>query len=317
LPPTLPDGRPWPRITIVTPSYNAAPFIEETIRSVLLQGYPNLEYIIIDGGSRDGTVDVIEKYAKFLAYWRSEPDRGQTHAINEGLKRATGDIWSFINADDWLAPGALSYVGQRARLGITFATSVRIREGDRSWVWPNRGISYGNVLLPDRAEARTTSLHALGHWMPREKIQALGGYNERYQYFADLEILLRYLAAGGEVDHDEFVTVNFRQHDAGKTSSAWHQFEREHLEILRDNLAIVGDAKLRAELRRFVRSKELTYRHHRHMESVTSMARQITAESNSRLARTTNLLALMARQLTHPPAARFVAGQIRRALLGG
>ena len=82
LPDTTPDGRPWPRISIVTPSFNQGQFIEETIRSVLLQCYPNLEYIIIDGGSIDESVDIIRRYEHRLAYWVSEPDRCQVHAIN-------------------------------------------------------------------------------------------------------------------------------------------------------------------------------------------------------------------------------------------
>jgi len=89
---TLPDGRPWPKISIVTPSYNQGQFIEETIRSVLLQGYPNLEYLIIDGGSTDGSVEIIRKYEPWLAYWVSERDGGQSEAINKGFRRATGEI---------------------------------------------------------------------------------------------------------------------------------------------------------------------------------------------------------------------------------
>jgi len=110
LPESMPDGSPWPRISIVTPSYNQGQFIEETIRSVLLQGYPNLEYIIIDGGSTDNSVEIIKKYEPWLAYWVSEPDRGQSHAINKGWERATGDLLAYLNSDDTYLPLALVQV---------------------------------------------------------------------------------------------------------------------------------------------------------------------------------------------------------------
>ncbi|MFB2921983.1 MULTISPECIES: glycosyltransferase family 2 protein [Aerosakkonema] len=99
LPQQMPDGSEWPRISIVTPSYNYGHFIEETIRSVLLQGYPNLEYIIIDGGSTDHTVEIIKKYEKYVTYWVSEPDEGQTDAINKGFQLCTGQIFAWLNAD--------------------------------------------------------------------------------------------------------------------------------------------------------------------------------------------------------------------------
>ena len=110
LPALQPDGTPWPRISIVTPSYNQGQYIEETLRGVLLQGYPNLEYIVMDGGSTDGTVDILRKYAPWLAHWTSEPDRGQAHAINKGMASATGAIGAYLNSDDYYLPGALLYV---------------------------------------------------------------------------------------------------------------------------------------------------------------------------------------------------------------
>ncbi|MDD3472006.1 MAG: glycosyltransferase family 2 protein [Syntrophaceae bacterium] len=110
LPETMSDGSPWTKISIVTPSFNQGQFIEETIRSVLLQGYPNLEFIIIDGGSTDNSTEIIKRYESWLAYWISEPDRGQSHAINKGIEKATGEILFWLNSDDLVLPGTLNRV---------------------------------------------------------------------------------------------------------------------------------------------------------------------------------------------------------------
>lgn len=99
-----------PRISIITPSLNQGAFIEQTIRSVLDQGYPNLEYIIIDGGSSDGSMDIIRKYSDRLAYWCCEQDRGQTDAINKGISQANGDIVAYLCSDDRYLPGAFDIV---------------------------------------------------------------------------------------------------------------------------------------------------------------------------------------------------------------
>ncbi len=109
-------------MSLVTPSYNQAQFLEETIRSVLLQGYPDLEYVVIDGGSGDGSVDIIREYEAYLTHWSSAPDRGQSHAINAGFTRCTGEVWAWLASDDVYMPGTLARVaeilgrGRRARL---------------------------------------------------------------------------------------------------------------------------------------------------------------------------------------------------------
>jgi hypothetical protein len=112
LPETMPDGRPWPRITIVTPSYNQGQFIQETIRSVLLQGYPDVEYIVIDGGSTDGSLEIIRRYADRLAWWVSEPDDGLGDAVNKGFAMATGEIMAWLNSDDIHFSWTLRVVGE-------------------------------------------------------------------------------------------------------------------------------------------------------------------------------------------------------------
>lgn len=110
------DDSEWPRISIVTPSYNQGQFIEETIRSILLQGYPNLEYIIIDGGSTDNSIEIIKKYESYLAYWVSEPDNGQSHALNKGFCKATGELIGWQNSDDYYHPEAFINAAQASFL---------------------------------------------------------------------------------------------------------------------------------------------------------------------------------------------------------
>lgn len=104
-----------PRITIITPSFNQAQYLEQTIRSVLEQNYPNLEYMVVDGGSTDGSKEIIEKYADQLHWWCSQKDNGQSHALNKGLDKATGDVIAYINSDDWYLPGVLHKVGEYFR----------------------------------------------------------------------------------------------------------------------------------------------------------------------------------------------------------
>ena len=117
-----PSDEPWPKVTVVTPSFNQVEFIEATIRSVLLQGYPNLEYIIIDGDSTDGSVGIIKKYEALISHWISESDMGQYDAVNKGFNLASGEIMTWLNSDDMYVPGCLWVVGSVFR---TFEAKVQ------------------------------------------------------------------------------------------------------------------------------------------------------------------------------------------------
>lgn len=122
-----------PRLTVITPSLNQAAFLERTLRSVLDQGYPDLEYIVMDGGSTDESVEILERYDDRLAYWVSEPDKGQASAINRGIERATGEVIAYINSDDYYLPGAfaaaLPLFADRSILWVAGACEYRNEDG--------------------------------------------------------------------------------------------------------------------------------------------------------------------------------------------
>ncbi|MBI1792664.1 MAG: glycosyltransferase [Chloroflexi bacterium] len=196
LPDIMPNGSPWPRISIVTPSYNQGQFIEETIRSVLLQGYPNLEYIIIDGGSTDNSVEIIKKYAPWLAYWVSEKDRGQSHAINKGFERSTGEIMAWLNSDDILLWGALG----NAALCMPFTADVVLGIGARYYIDSNstitgfRPILFGQTNLSFISWGLSPGIYQESSFWNRSAWAHCGPLNENLYGAFDLEFFGRILS---------------------------------------------------------------------------------------------------------------------------
>jgi glycosyltransferase involved in cell wall biosynthesis len=190
----LPIARPeevlWPRITVVTVSYNQAQFLEETLRSVLLQGYPNLEYIVIDGGSTDGSLQIIERYQKYFAYWVSESDNGQSHAINKGFEKATGEILCWLNSDDFLQPGALAFVAQQFQGNppvswLIGATEVVAKDGQHLDIRQAQNVSYNTFFTwPEEWFPQQSTFWTRQMW---EKVKPL---DEHLHYVMDLALWL-------------------------------------------------------------------------------------------------------------------------------
>lgn len=203
-----------PKISIVTPSYNQGHFLEETILSVLTQRYESLEYIIIDGGSADGSVEIIRRYEKHLAYWVSEKDRGQVHALNKGFERITGDLAGFINSDDVYLPGAFSAVidhfekhpackwlcGDTVFFGTEYATKFVIADVPRS-----------------AAHALSWAYRAPqpGMFWRRELLKS--GFQESWPYDFDHDLYVRLLLNGYTCEHLRLPIAGYRLHAESKT----------------------------------------------------------------------------------------------------
>jgi glycosyltransferase involved in cell wall biosynthesis len=211
------SGFPWPRISIVTPSYNQGQFIEETIRSVLLQGYPNLEYIVIDGGSTDDSIEIIEKYAPWIAYWTSEPDRGQAHAINKGLARSTGDLLGWINSDDMLLPQAAQNIAaafEQSPQAVLVGDIVdSYQDGGHRLLLQQKNITFQTIVEPWRHRMRW---HQPGVYFPRSLYQQIGLLDEALHYVFDRDWLCRALQVA-LVHYLGVPVAQFRHHNQSKT----------------------------------------------------------------------------------------------------
>jgi glycosyltransferase involved in cell wall biosynthesis len=250
LPPPPPDkiGWPWteesnplplgmfytlelPRISIVTPSYNQGQFIEETIRSVLLQNYPNLEYIIIDGGSTDNSVEIIRKYERWLNYWVSEPDRGQTDAIQKGFNLITGVVWNWLNSDDLLEPNALQKIGlayQNNPVATTYSGKLKHFGTITPYVHHNRFCNFTELVCV--WEGWPTPQPAI--FLASNACQKVNGLNISLNYIMDYELYLRLTTNPNfQAQLIDDIIARGRWHSDTKTVSQSLAFYREILQV--------------------------------------------------------------------------------------
>ncbi len=228
--PQPPDsqGGGWPRISLVTPSLNQGGYIEETIRSVLLQGYPHLEYFIIDGGSTDETLAVIAKYEPWLTGWVSEPDRCQSQAINKGLRRATGELVGWLNSDDLLYPGGLWPLARAYRehpgAALVYGGGAKVDAGG--------AVAKDIPLRPYQARLLTTRCYILqpSALFARQALERAGLLDEDLRYAMDWDLWIR-LGRAGEVVSIADKVGRLRVYPDTVTNSGGWRRKRELAEI--------------------------------------------------------------------------------------
>ncbi len=236
LPSVMSNGSKWPRISIVTPSYNQGQFIEETIRSVLLQGYPNLEYIILDGGSTDNSLDIIQKYSNFFTFWVSEKDEGQADAINKGFEKITGEITSFINSDDVYLPNALKFAAHFflehhecdfvcAQTMFIDVNSKHIKGFEELFM-----VEINNKTMTEGCHIAQPST-----FFRAAVLQHIGFFSKDLHYSFDYEYWLRAFLRGFKFGSSKEIISLFRLHKSSKTVSDYSQgkFALDFIKIYR------------------------------------------------------------------------------------
>ncbi len=216
-------------VSVVTPSYNQAAYLEQTIRSVLDQDHPQLEYIVVDGGSTDGSLEIIRRYAARLAWWTSEKDSGQAEAINKGMKRAHGGIVAWLNSDDRYLPGAVSGAVQ------AFAEHPRavLVYGDmRAVDGENRTLNllrYRQLSLEELLCFQIIGQPAV--FMRRQAFEAAGGLNPSFHFMLDHQLWIK-IAQQGEIAHVGSLWAAARYHPQAKNRAQATGFAREALSVL-------------------------------------------------------------------------------------
>lgn len=221
-----------PRISIVTPSFNQAKYIERTIKSILDQGYPNLEYVVQDGGSTDGTIDVVQPYVQQLTHFESRRDHGQAHAINLGVQHTSGEIMAYLNSDDILLPGSLNYVAEyfsnNPDVDVIYSHRVVINEKDEEigrWILPrhdNQIILWADYVPQETLFWRRSIWEKAGNQM-----------DESYQFALDWDMLVRFRAVGAKFVRVPRFLAAFRVQSAQKTSMHINSVGLEEMDRLR------------------------------------------------------------------------------------
>ncbi|WP_439580854.1 glycosyltransferase family 2 protein [Dyadobacter bucti] len=233
----------YPKLTVITPSYNQAAFLERTILSVLNQNYPNLEYIIVDGGSTDNSVEVIRKYENYLAYWVSEKDRGQVHAINKALEKATGDYISFQNSDDVYFPGTFSRFGEAAKKNtddILFGDLYMISTDDEvTEILKTTSYNFSCQILEGM------QIHNQSLFFKRSLVEQYGKFDESYRFAFDYEFISRYTShKTTTVRKIGGLAGALRVHADAKSSTIASVGKEEHLRVHEIYISSVGPRAL-------------------------------------------------------------------------
>jgi len=226
LPEAQPDGSLWPKISIVTPSYNQGQFLEETIRSVLLQGYPNLEYVVMDGGSTDQSVDIIRKYDAWIDHWASESDRGQSHAINKGFRQCTGDFGNWQNSDDLFHKKAfrnvVTTVGSLRDDTFYVGNNIVIdKQGVRKHRWRGDVHSLRDLVNLSGVWQNGGAIPQAAVLFPLDVYDAVGGLDESNRYTMDYDLWGRFFLYGLDIEYLDIDVGMFRQHMDQKTAQGW------------------------------------------------------------------------------------------------
>lgn len=225
------EGIEFPKISIITPSFNQAQYLEQTIRSVLLQNYPNLEYIIIDGGSTDNSVEIISKYQNWISYWVSEKDNGQSDALNKGLSHCTGDIFNWINSDDYLEANALNHVAEAfiSKNVDVVCGNCRVFDGEETVytyrLWHATSVEQSVIM---------TSYNQPSTFYSMKFVREFGTFNSQLHYCMDLEMWYKYFTKNGfeNVVNTNALLSHFRYHSGSKTIALQDHFLWDRARII-------------------------------------------------------------------------------------